>query len=308
MKALASFIMRGRQWAVLVSAVAAVLSLYLPPLSYISGAAVALVVLRHGPFEGALVTLGAAVASAAFGLLAMGTPIPAVGFLLALWLPVYLVSLVLRRTVSLAGTFEAAAVLAGVGVAAAFVLLGDVVLWWRELLEELERQIPAVTFGDQLVEVARMMTGLAAGAALVSLLLSLLLARWWQALLYNPGGFREEFHALRMGRRARLAALALFAAATLGRWAAEGSSGLGWLGDLAANLAMVAVMLFLFEGLAVVHGVIARMKLGGGWLAALYVLLFLALPQMVVLLSALGYADAWVDFRSRVKPKGDNEI
>ena len=298
MKALASFIMRGRQWAVLVSAVAAVLSLFLPPLSYISGAAVALVVLRHGPFEGALVTLGAVVASALFGLLAMGTPMAAVGFLLALWLPLYLAALVLRRSVSLAFTFEVAAAFNGIGVVLAFALLGDPTQWWTGLFEELAREMPALTLGDQLAEAARMMTGLAAGAVLTSLLLSLLLARWWQAMLYNPGGFRGEFHALRMGRGARLVALALFAAATLAE---------GVFGELAANLALVAVMLFLFEGVAVIHGVVAKLKLAQGWLVALYVLMFLVLPQMVVLLSALGYADAWVDFRSRVKARETDE-
>jgi hypothetical protein len=298
MKALASFIMRGRQWAVLVSAVAAVLSLYLPPLSYISGAAVALVVLRHGAFEGALVTAGAVFAAAAFGLVAMGTPMAAAGFLFALWLPLYLAALVLRRTVSLALTFEAAAGLAGIGVLAAFALLGDPGGWWLALLEEFSKEIPAAALGDQAAEVSRMMTGLAAGAALISLLLSLLLARWWQALLYNPGGFRQEFHALRMGRRSRLVALALFGGASLAG---------GMVGELSTNLALVAVMLFLFEGMAAVHGVVAKLKLAQGWLVALYVLLFLALPQMVVLLSALGYADAWVDFRSRVKPRDRNE-
>ncbi|GAB6042731.1 hypothetical protein [Endothiovibrio diazotrophicus] len=292
MKALASFIMRGRQWAVLVSAVAAVLSLYLPPLSYISGAAVTLVVLRHGAFEGALVTIGAVLASALFGWVAMGTPAAAAGFLIVLWLPLYLAALVLRRSVSLALTFEVAAGMAGLGV------LGDPGAWWQALVEELSRQIPAAALGDQAAEVSRVMTGLAASAALASLLASLLLARWWQALLYNPGGFRREFHALRMGRGARLVALALFAGASLGA---------DQVGALSTNLALVAVVLFLFEGVAVVHGVVARMKLAQGWLVALYALLLLALPQMAVLLSALGYADAWVDFRSRVKPRDRND-
>src|SRR5690606_28182405 len=43
-----------------------------------------------------------------------------------------------------------------------------------------------------LIEGMGLMTGVAATAAL-------LLARWLQARLYNPGGFRTEFHQLRLG-------------------------------------------------------------------------------------------------------------
>ena len=132
-------------------------------------------------------------------------------------------------------------------------------------------------------------------AALSSVLASLLLARWWQALLYNPGGFREEFHALRMGRRSSLVALVLFGAGLFGG---------GMLEALATNLALVAVMLFLFQGLATAHGLAGKLKLATGWLVALYAVLILAPPQMVVVLSALGFADAWVDFRGRVGNRG----
>src|SRR5690606_40899116 len=33
---------------------------------------------------------------------------------------------------------------------------------------------------------------------------AVMIARWWQAIVYNPGGFRHDFHRLRQGRSAAL--------------------------------------------------------------------------------------------------------
>ena len=52
--------------AMLVAAVAALLSLLLPPLNYISSAVVGLVTLRRGWREGLIIIAGAGVATAAF--------------------------------------------------------------------------------------------------------------------------------------------------------------------------------------------------------------------------------------------------
>ncbi|MEZ5581549.1 MAG: hypothetical protein R3F37_01040 [Candidatus Competibacteraceae bacterium] len=45
---------------------------------------------------------------------------------------------------------------------------------------------------------APMVVGLIFANGLASLLCGLLLGRWWQALLFNPGGFSREFHELRL--------------------------------------------------------------------------------------------------------------
>ena len=55
MQSLAAFIMRGRLPAALVAATAAVLFWLFPPFLIVAGAAIALMTLRQGPIEGALV-------------------------------------------------------------------------------------------------------------------------------------------------------------------------------------------------------------------------------------------------------------
>lgn len=41
------------------------------------------------------------------------------------------------------------------------------------------------------------------------------------------------------------------------------------------------------------------MKVGRGWLVAVYVLLLMAMPHVVALLALAGMADGWFDFRAR---------
>ena len=76
MRNLASFVMRGRWQAALVTAVSGLLSLLVPPTLIISGAAVALGTLRQGQREGFVLTL-----LASLGLAALALPIFSVNFL-----------------------------------------------------------------------------------------------------------------------------------------------------------------------------------------------------------------------------------
>ncbi|MDR5866614.1 hypothetical protein [Halomonas koreensis] len=112
----------------------------------------------------------------------------------------------------------------------------------------------------------------------------LALARGWQAGLYNPGGFREEFHGLRLAPRE----LALLA-------------GIGIAGALLGlpGLGMLLWIPLLVAGIALVHGVIGLKGMNGLWLVAFYVLLITTWPMiLIVLLAAL--IDSFADFRARL--------
>ena len=82
MRAVAALLMRGRFHAITAAAVCGAASLMLPPLTYISGAIVALSTLKQGYREGLLVVLGALVLSAVFSTVMpeVGSPMPAVAF------------------------------------------------------------------------------------------------------------------------------------------------------------------------------------------------------------------------------------
>ncbi len=97
MHRLLTFIMRGRVHAMTASAVCAVLSLVVPPLSYISGAIIGLATLKHGPREGALVVAGSLLLAGFFALAMVGSVMPAGAFLLMSWLPAWILAWVLWR-------------------------------------------------------------------------------------------------------------------------------------------------------------------------------------------------------------------
>ncbi|WP_127476224.1 hypothetical protein [Sulfurivermis fontis] len=301
MRFLANTIMRGPMAAILVTSVAAMLGVLLPPLGYLSAAAVGLVTLRLGLAEAGKVVVGSIVATAVLGGLLVGNPMAPLAFLLALWLPLLVTAWSLRRTADLARSLWLAA-LFGVMVVLGFHLgVDDPAGWWRGFLHRLVEQAPAEqqdVLLPVLDEMAGLMTGMIGAAVTLGVVLSLFLARWWQAVLYNPGGFRSEFHALRLGRAATGVTLVLLLAA----WMQP--PGLAMLTDLLP----LALLLHLLQGVALVHGLVARTGANVGWLVAMYVLLLLpmVMTQIALTLAVAGMVDNWMDFRTRLaagKPK-----
>jgi hypothetical protein len=279
MRALAAYIMRGRLQAALVAVACAFLSVFLPPLSYVAGGAMALVALRHGGRE-ALQVMGLALLGAAvlgFGLL--GDPSRLLLLQGGFWLVVTGLALLLRLTVSLPLTLQGGALLGVVAVVATYLAVGDSAAAGPEVQ----------ALRDLLLAWAPRFTGLLASAVLFSVVVSLLLARWWQSLLYNPGGFRVEFHGLRLDRRLGLALVLLLAA---------GGFGGGPLAGFAADLAMPLLMAFALAGIGLVHALAARAPNSGFWLVGFYVLLVVLQP-LALLVALAAVADSWLDIRRR---------
>lgn len=291
--------MRSRSAAALVAAASAVLFWLFPPFLIASAAVIALVTLRRGAVEGASIMALAGVGATGLTWLALGAPWPLLRVLLPCWLPLWLLALVLRSTVSLSRTLQTAALLGLLGVAGFYLVLGDPAVWWGDILVRVRRELVGLSSSgqaadqatlDQLLELfegwAPYLPGQAVGAALLVVALALLLGRWWQALLFNPGGFRPEFQELRLGRPMAALTLALFGAAILSGW------------PPLTNAALVLGTLYTVQGIALVHAVLFKLQLSPAWLLLFYLLLIPLLSQVVM---ALGVADAWADFRNRVR-------
>lgn len=299
----AAYIMRGRLPAIVVTATCAVLSLLVFPLGQISAACIALVTLRRGPLHGAVITAGAAAVVAVLGMVT-GQAATAVTFLVLyvglIWGPVWVVSAVLRATRSLEMALVTACALGIVVVVGLHVYIGDVTAWWTRLLTQV---LMPVLNGSDLSEdrarrliagMASQMTGSLAAGLVLGIMVSVFLARWWQALLYYPGGFRNEFHALRLGRGVAVLA-ALVAALTL--VPAHG------LSAVSRDVFTVVAAAYLLHGLALMHTLAGSSGAGVGWLAAGYAAL-IVLPPVRMLLAALGFADSWMNLRRRLRREG----
>jgi hypothetical protein len=295
MRSLARFAMRGRSQAALAAAGSAVLSLVLPLVAVISSAVVALVTLRQGAREGLLVAGIAGLGSGLLAWLALGTPWPGLGFLIVLWVPLWALAMVLRVTRSLALSVQGAALIGFLVLFGLHLATDDPAAYWVRILEPLraslvEGGVIAEAASQALIEgLSKWMTGAFAASLYVQFLLALLLGRWWQAALYNPGGFGAEFRGLRLSPVLGYAALALVG---LRLWQPEAIWGY--------EILVLILPLLLLQGLAVVHGIRHSLSAGVGWLVALYVLLVVAMPYAEVLIAGLGLADLWSDVRGRV--------
>ncbi|MDP1931070.1 MAG: hypothetical protein Q8L60_06415 [Gammaproteobacteria bacterium] len=278
MRALAEFAMAGRRQAVQ----AAMLLGVLPLVNFLSAPVVALVFLRYGRNEGLIVLAWAVLP--ALGWAVAGDMIP-----LLLLMGISVLAMVLRTS----GSWEVT-VLSGIGVGMG-AQLG--MLLQPELLQVLQQQIELMLNTPEMqVQMAplepeqlQQMLRIFFGTMLMFLsLVLLMMARNWQAKLYNPGGFRDEFHQLRLSWKSSAALLLMFVLAGLGV-------------PLLQQLSLFFVMPLLFAGVALVHGMVGLKKWPGAVLVVFYASLLSPVVTQIVVFAAI--ADSWYDFRSRLRPK-----
>ncbi|MCW8888321.1 MAG: YybS family protein [Gammaproteobacteria bacterium] len=292
MKFLAAYILRGQKEAVIVTAISALLSLIFFPLSYISAAAVGLVTLHVGARQGLAIAAISAAVMAVLGFFLVGSYLPAIAYLLLLWLPLWWIAGRLRRDRVLSLSLLQSAAFGVLMIAGFYLVLEDPTAWWRIVLDESFRiifqdvsEINDTELNQVVEQIAKLMTGMMAVAFLVHLLGSLFLARWWQAALHNPGGFGREFRDVRLGR--------VVAGITLGLLIVSLIMG----GTVLTDLLLVMGLLFMLQGIALVHGLVHNLKAHQGWLIGQYVLLTVAMPQTVMTLALAGLVDNWFNFR-----------
>jgi len=293
---LSRFILKGTSQAALVAASMAMLTL-VPLLGWVSvilsGAAVALVTLVHGYRHGLMVMLVAVTGTAVFASLLFGQPLMALYFLLAVWMPIWLAALVLRETVSLALSMLLVTGMSLLALLVMYLVFSGMDDYWRQALslqmthtaQLLKMQLAQAELQTMVSNMIRLLPLLIAGSLLASTALGLLLARWWQAVNFNPGGFAAEFRLLRVGKAAALAGVLILVFS-------------GWLqSDVLLAMALVIMPLYLLQGLAVSHAVVAARQMNPAWLYLMYLLMFV--PYIIVLLILTGLADTWLDFRRR---------
>lgn len=296
MRALAAWIMARRINSLVATSGFAAMGFALPPLLLISLASLGLVTLRKGAREGLLVMAGCAALFVTMALVTTQSVRADLIVLVILWLMAWLVALVYRTMSTPAWMINSVGLIGMVGVIGFYLLVPDPAAFWLVLLEQhikpvfVEQQLLANNEELDLLlgMLASVMTGGVAALVSIVLILSLLLARWWQAILYNPGGFRQEFYTLRLGKGTAMVLIALLLISLIGKFA------------IATDMATVLWLLYFFQGMAVIHGLIGVTGLSIGWLVSLYLLLIIMPNYASPVISGLGLVDTWFDFRRRV--------
>ncbi|BDX03671.1 hypothetical protein MACH16_24190 [Marinomonas pontica] len=258
----------------------------IPMMFWLAAAILGLVVLRKGVKEGIPV-------------LAWGC-LPA----LVLWViqgdatalmvlvDVMLLSYLLRSTMSWSWVLLAGSFLAVVSTLLQPVLMADVLNLAVSLVQRVLSS-EGVDVPDQSMIFNQAVMAISIFQVVIAVI-SLFLARKWQAGLYNPGGLRAEFHQLR---------LPIAFSLVLGGMILIGES----LGGSFIVLSQAAIPALVLPGLALVHGVLAKKEIGVVGLIAFYLVGFFVLNVYFAnILVALCVIDSFVDIRSRIQGKASN--
>lgn len=290
MNFLATYIMRGRVQAMIVASSLALLSLMMPPVSVVSSATVALVTLRRGAFEGLYVLVCSSVAAGLLGFLALGNYQFALLYVIVLWVPVWLISIVLREGRHLSLAVEIAILIGILGVIGFYLYASEpAAIWKAVLLQMVPADAPIADIQRTIDVLAHYMTGVVAAGSVFGLLFGLFLGRWWQANLYNPGGFKQEFLSLDTKPRLSIATVAVAAIALASP---------GVISEIAWNVTILLFVLYTVTGTSVLHTVFAGMKLGRYMVPMLYITLLL-IPHAMLLVALIGLSDPWLDLRNK---------
>lgn len=282
MRGLAEYAMSGRRQAATI----AILFGLIPLLNLLSGAVVALITLRKGLQEGVLVLLWALLPASLHWLAGDSSPV----FMLS---AAVVLGQVLRSSQSWPTTLQVA-VLLGVVLQLSLRLQPAYVASLESLFSQMlaeGRELPLQGAGGSVPVTPQEMVALllrfyGAGHVLV-IAACVMVARYWQAMLYNPGGFGQEFRSLRFDPRLMI---------LLGVLILGGMAEISILPDWVPLLCILPLL----AGLAVAHHVAAVRQMGVGMLVAGYAALLLLAPVMAPAIVLLGLVDGVIDIRKRL--------
>ncbi len=266
------------------------LTLVLPAPQLISGAIIVLLVLAQGTRFAAIEAFVAAVILAVISLI-MGGSLTSVMVLMAgTWVPAMLLAISLVTTRSLTLTLQVSVIVAVTAMLLFQIAVPDPAAFWQPYL-------------DMMAEVIRK-NGLQLDTELLSgevMTISAVLVFW---LLYSgalltgywlhrgsPAETRDygQFRDLNFGRviAFTLALVSLLAFVT----------GATWL----QNVAFIVFVMFMMQGLAVVHWLRSQGIVPVFAVVSVYLLLPFLQVLLVLVLAMIGYSDAWIGFRRRFR-------
>ena len=287
MRALAQFIMQGR----LQASVIAVLG-----IPVISQAAAALVLLRLGVGASVLVII-ASIAPALLMVASAKEQIIALmaAMTLASIISVMLGAWALRATrswnsalvMAVASSMVSVLVIYWVTPSSVSLLTAEIIKAAQSLADQ--SGVESVSL-DNVTDSYSL--GVMASVNLMGVIPCLLLARWWQAQLYNPGGFREEVHALRLSPGVALACIA-----AVGFCLATGKANQSWL--------LLFLLPLYVSAIGLVHWLVSAKRVGSQWLFVFYVL-FLFVAPVRSFVAVLAIADSFLNLRGRIAPRSQD--
>ncbi|MDX1900805.1 MAG: hypothetical protein SFW66_02215 [Gammaproteobacteria bacterium] len=265
-----------------------------------------LVTLRKGAYEGSLIffaVLAASVLNYAMGRTSATAQLLLIATVLtfAVNLLTCLFAVVLERTRSWSLIVELGAMLGIAALLIVHLVFPEIASWWATQLTQVMDQMQSANSSaaipdaqlvraDLIAKTSHYMSGFLIASLLSSAWLQVLMGRWWQAIVFNPGGLRPELHAIRFGRFAGVALI--LPLLLLGVWH-----------GFAVDCLPVIVVAFTVAGLSLIHALVARLKRGWFILVLVYVSILLTFPLGAIIVALFALLDIAVNFRGMLRFK-----
>lgn len=299
MRSLARYILTGPVQAILVVLGFALLSFPFPFLLIVSSGALALVILQLGFKQGVNILAVCSIFIALSAYFVFGKII--IEPLIA-WISIMAIASLYRYSQSLNVTLQLLTIIGMLFVVLLSILIPDLQGQWLKIFQNIlnaasedpafnsllkDVRLTGENFEKYLPIAASVITGALVGVYLITSSITLFLGRWWQSVYANTQAFRTEFIALRLGTVLAVVAILFVIASLLVNHA------ILW------QLSIVCLSMFSLQGMAIAHALIGQLSSPMIGFIAVYGLLFIAAPQMLMALSTLGVLDTFINFRTR---------
>ena len=279
---LASFIMRGRVQASAVAALGNALPLITP-------ATIGLVALRKGFSEGGLICL--------WGLLPVFLTYfysDSNQFFVLLTACNFLNILLVCGILRYRGDWEMTLVSL---VIISIILMGSLLLIFQqdfevlvqrliEVFEEASRQTNIESLKIEKSSIAVFTTW----TIVLNTFLGVAIARWWQSIIFNPGGFKKEFQGIRLNRKLLILifSILILSSAIFNQY---------------SNWAYLSIFPLVVGGLSLFHWLVNEKHLGKVPIIFTYVFMVLFTPFVILILALLGTVDSFYNVRQKLRAK-----
>lgn len=292
MRKLGEFLLTNDRNAAFAACGCSLLALFNLPGGLLAAVIVGLVTLCRGYKSGLFVL--AWVALPAFSMLILHR-VGLFDVILAKCVLVWLLACLLRVKDSWRLVLEIVVVIGLLAVAGAHFFIPDLKMIWVQYLTQSIKEVSSITNihlnpqQTQLVisKIAPVATGLMATFVLLTLLFQLMLARAWQAKLFNPGALRKEFVEIRLDNQAIFLLVLVLC-------------GIYFKIAFIIDFLPLVLLLFTISGLSLLHKLTEQNKNLVMLLAGVYIgLIFVPLLSIGLLVIA-GSIDSWYDFRGRM--------
>lgn len=290
MRELVKFILHGRFRGMIIAGLLGGAAQVLMPLSLMSSAIAGLLVLTRSEREGFVELLGITAIILLLNQFVQNKPGFDIPVTLLLLGPVFICTTILRITQAQGIAIAGAAIFAALFAIAVQVYSGDAVSWWGEWLKVVVQGVEGADYqGFEENGTLRLMNGLIALILCLAVIISLLLARWLQAKVYNPGGFAKEFQVLQIpGQVTAIVVVLIMIFAVL-------------QSQLMYDLMIVFTLMYFFQGFAILHHNNNKKGYSTAYILPPYLLLIFIPQYVFVGMACVGISDLFINYRKLAK-------